>query len=188
MQTLVIILILIGIASAVWFLRKKKIETIETRVYRLNDAFTTPMGVKIRHEKGVQVSTDAQSAIERGIQHTQRKVFAKYGKSLTPSYYIVAIVKGEPDSSGMPSYRLPVNEYAGTVFDKGGYILVAGQVISVGVNANIAVFPEHRGNYDHLELVAGYETEHIELAWWDGDEYERTKYHGNGVSHPIIPE
>jgi len=22
----------------------------------------------------------------------------------------------------------------------------------------------------------------------DGDEYERTKYHGSGVGHPIIPE
>ena len=97
-------------------------------------------------------------------------------------------IKGEPDSDGNPCYRLPVGEYKDTEFDKGGYILVAGQVISVGQDANIIALPEHRDRFAHLELVAGYEAEHVELAWFDGDEYERTKYHGSGVGHPIIPE
>ena len=188
MQYAVVIAILAAIALAVWLLRRRKVETIETRVYRLRDAFKTPSGVTIRHEKGVEVSVDAQRAIENGLRYTQRKVFAKYGRCLSPADYIVAIVKGEPDSDGNPCYRLPVGEYKGTEFDKGGYILVAGQVISVGQDANIIALPEHRDRFDHLYLVAGYEAEHVELAWFDGDEYERTKYHGSGVGHPIIPE
>lgn len=187
-QILVTIGIVIAIIVAVWLLRKRKVDTIETRVYRLGDAFTTLLGVRIRHEKGVEVSLDAQIAIENGIKHTQRKVLAKYGQSLTPADYIVAVVKGEKDSEGKPAYRLPAGEYADTEFDKGGYILVAGQVISIGQDANIVVVPEHRDNFDHLELVVGYEAEHVELAWFDGDEYERTKYHGGGAGHPIIPE
>lgn len=188
MQYAVIIAVLAVIALAVWLLRRRKVETIETRVYRLSDAFKTPSGVTIRCEKGVAVTADAQRAIENGLRYTQRKVFAKYGRCLSPSDYIVAVVKGEPDSDGNPCYRLPAGAYKNTEFDKGGYILVAGQVISIGQDANIVVVPEHRDNFDHLELVVGYEAEHVELAWFDGDEYERTKYHGGGAGHPIIPE
>jgi len=45
MQYVVVITILAVIALAVWLLRKRKVETIETRVYRLRDAFKTPSGV-----------------------------------------------------------------------------------------------------------------------------------------------
>ncbi len=39
-QILVTIGIVIAIIVAVWLLRKRKVDTIETRVYRLGDAFT----------------------------------------------------------------------------------------------------------------------------------------------------
>lgn len=188
MEIIVVIAILVTIASAVWVIKRKKVETLETRIARLKETITTAEGVKIKPEKGVEVSIEAMRAIENGIKHTQKKVFAKYNRSLLPAAYTVAYIKGEPDSNGDPAFRLPVGDYKGTDFDKGGYILVAGQTVYIGADTNIIVLPEHRSRYGHLELAASYEAEHVELAWFDGDEYERTKYHGTGVGHPIILE
>lgn len=188
-QLFIIIVILISIVAMVILLRRKKIDTIENRVFRLDDSFVTEKGVRIRREPGVEVPLAACIAIEQGITATQIRTRRKYGTSLNLTDYIVAVVRSERDSDGNPSYRLPAGPYAGSVYDKGGYILVAGQMLTAGAPyGNIIVLPEHTDNFDHMERAAEYEAEHVELAWWDGDEFEATKIHGQGKGHPIIPE
>jgi len=188
-QLLVIFAIIIAIVVVVILLRKKKVETIENRVFKLDDAFVTELGVRIRKEPGVSVPLSACIAIEQGIQATQKRTRRKYGTSLNLTDYIVAVVRGERDSDGNPSYGLPAGPYAGSEYDKGGYILVAGQMLTAGAPyGNIIVLPEHTDNFEHMQRAAEYEAEHVELAWWDGDEFEATKIHGQGKGHPIIPE
>jgi hypothetical protein len=180
MKKLIFILILVAIACG-------KVETIETRVFRLADNGTTPAGVRLRIEPGVSVSDDAKAAIDAGIRRTLLKTQCRYGRSLRHSDYIVAVVKSVRDQHGDPAYKLPCGQYCGSVYDQGGYILVAGQMLAAGEPfGNIIVLPEHTDRIDHMALAAEYEAEHVELSWWDGDEYERTKTHGQGSGHPII--
>lgn len=191
------IIVILAIAAAVtvaWFTRrfwiKQKVKPIWGRVMAIRNRTSSPLGVQIWIEDGAECSLEARRAIERGLART----FAKsgclgYPRTLTYGDAIVAIVKGEPDSQGNPAYRIPAGPYAGTIYDKGGYILVAGEVISVGDQiGNIIVIPEHRTNMAHLETVTEHEWEHVEYAWHDAERFEATKFHGVGEGHPIMPE
>ena len=147
-----------------------------------------PAGVAVRAESGVEVSIQAKAAIDEGIAHTIEKGKCQgYTKGLNRSGYAVAFLKGQPDSAGYPALPVACGDYCGTYWDKGGYILVAGQVSTVG-GVQTIILPEHRDNFENLARVSDYEAEHIMLRLNDPDEYERTKVHGSGQGHPIIPE
>lgn len=191
-QFYIILLISIGLAALVaWlYLRRKRNRPIAARVFAITNKTTGISGLEVWLEDGANISVDDLPAIETGLERTFEKARCRgYTLALSLSDYIVAIVKGEPDSDGNPCYRIPAGVYAGTVYDKGGYILVAGQMLTAGEPyGNIIVIPEHNGQrLDHLALVAEFEAEHVVLAYNDGDEFERTKVHGNGTGHPIIP-
>lgn len=188
----IVLIICIGFAALVaWlYLRRKRIPSIEDRVFGITNKTTDISGMQVWLENGANVTGTDLTAIELGFNRTFEKARCRaYQRALSLSDYIVAIVKGEPDSDGNPCYRIPAGVYAGTVYDKGGYILVAGQMLTVGEPyGNIIVIPEHNGqNLDHLALVAEFEAEHVVLAYNDPDEFERTKVHGDGTGHPIIP-
>ncbi len=152
----------------------------------------TPGGVHIRLESGTQLSAAGEDAIDRGITDTLEKVQCAYGRSNELSSYTVAILQAEPDSNGDPAYKVPCGPgcgYEGTEYDKGGYILAAGQYIAAGTPfGNVIALPEHVGKEEHLRRVAGYEAEHVELAWFDGFKFLATQVHGPTTGHPLIPE
>lgn len=188
----IILMVAVVVALAVWFyLRKKKTSEIGDRVMQIDDKRRAPSGLTLWIEDGVKITSQQIWNIEQGLNATFIKA-ACYGyqRAMRLSDYIIAIVKGEPDSDGNPCYRLPAGQYAGTVYDKGGYILAAGQVLAVGEPyGNIIVVPEHfEGQGEHLSLISEYEAEHVILAWNDGDKFERTKTHGDGTGHPIISD
>ncbi len=162
------------------------------RAVNMPDSLTTPHGVHIRLESGTQISLAQEIAIEQGISDTFEKVQCAYGRSNTLASYTVAILQSEPDSNGDPAYKVPCGAdcpYHGTIYDKGGYILAAGQYIAAGTPfGNVIALPEHTGKEDHLRRVAGYEAEHVELAWFDGFKFLATQVHGPTTGHPIIED
>lgn len=186
-------LLIVGLAAFVIYLVvRKKNRTVSTseRVQKLKPGFRTALGVEVRLESGATCDLQSQEAIEVGLT----KAFAKarcagYTRALLHSNYIFAVLKSyDLDSTGMPALREPDGDYDGTIYDKGDYILAAGRMYSAGDKGNIIIVPEHTFGYGHLQLTAEYEAEHVILAWNDGDEYERTKFHTEATSHPIIPE
>ena len=186
MTYIIIALIALGLVTFWLYWRKRKTSDIWKRVFAIKTK--TRDGCELWLEDGV-AHPDVQ-AIHRGMEYTFAKARCKgYTQALNISDYIVAIVKSVLSPSGVPCYKIPAGVYAGTEWDMGVYILVAGQMLTVGQPyGNIIVIPDHKGQMaESLETVVGYEVEHIVLCWNDGDEYERTKVH-IGSGHPIIPD
>lgn len=187
MTYIIVALVALGIIVTWLYLRRKKTSEIWQRVFEIKTK--TRDGCELWLEDSVGHPDVA--AIHRGMEHTFEKARCKgYTQALNLSDYIIAIVKSVPSSDGTPCYKIPAGVYAGTVYDKGGYILVAGQMLTVGEPyGNIIVIPDHKGQFtEHLELVVGYEVEHCVLAFNDAEEFERTKVHTATAGHPIIPD
>ena len=159
------------------------------RVAAIKDQVRSPRGVTVKFEKGVTVSADEMAAIDAGLQDTfDRSPCHGYLRALNHNEYTVAILNSQDrDSLGNPAYRLPCAQYCGTEYDKGGYILVAGEMVALGSPyGNIIALPDHNDRYENERLAASFEAEHIVLGWNDGDKFEATKTHGQGQGHPII--
>lgn len=119
-------------------------------------------------------------AIERGLNAAFTKARCRgYTKSLNVSDYRITTENGEMSDAGIPAIRMPCGPYCGTEYDKGGYILAAGQFIE----PNTIRVPEQ----SDPSLIVEYEAEHKILRDNDRREYERTKIHTGGSGHPIIP-
>lgn len=170
--------------------------TIESRAVKITNWSTaTPHGAAIGLEDGVSISPAELSAIDTGIEHTIAKAKCKGysgNDGLSNDQYAIAYVKSIPDSQGDPAYAQSCAQYCGTEWDKGGYILIAGQVLGYqdpSGNRNLIAIPAHDASrLDHLATVTGFEVEHAVLKIFDPPEYDRTKTHGTGTGHPIIPE
>lgn len=150
-----------------------------------------PLGTRFWVEDGATLPGAVINAIESGLTDAfERAGCVGYPRQRSHADHNVAILRShENDSQGFPAYRLPAGPYTGTEFDKGGYILVAGEMVAAGnPYGNWIAIPEHTSfQTEHARTIADYETEHVLLAWNDGDEFERTKIHGQGTGHPIIP-
>ncbi len=151
-----------------------------------------PRGTRILVEPGAEISPAIIDAIEDGLADAFRRAACRgYRHQLDHRDHNVAVlVSTENDSLGFPAYRLPCAQYCGTEYDKGGYILVAGEMISVGnPHGNWIAIPEHPAHQsEHAKLISDFETEHPVLAWNHGEEFERTKTHSGGEGHPVIPD
>lgn len=191
---MIYLVISIGAAALVVFLlwkKRHKLSAIDKRVFGIKNRQTLPSGMSLWVEKGVNQPTQAEIlAIERGMMECFSRAHAVgYDRPLDLGAYIVAIVESiRAPESGIWSYKVPAGAYAATEWDLGGYILAAGQVISIGEpHGNIIVLPDHHGtDLDELARVAGYEIEHIVLAYCDADKFEATKIHGQGQGHPLF--
>ncbi len=180
-------------AVIIYFIfRRKKQPDLMKRTFAITNKITTSLGTKVWVEDGAEIPSYA--AIHAGLEACFEKARCKgYTGALSPSDYTIAVLKAaeERSSDGMPALAIPAGEYAGTIYDKGGYILIAGQMLQADhEDGNIIAIPEHsraEAELTHLALIVDFEAEHIILAYNDGDEFERTKFHGGGISHPIIP-
>lgn len=195
------ILIFGGLAGVIGFLlwrrhrQKLANRTIGRRVFDLSKEpdrrRIAPTGANIWVEDGAECPAPVMTAFEVGLANAFEKAACRgYTRAINHSDYNIAVLKSnEKDSQGFPAYRLPCQNYCGTVYDKGGYILAAGQMVFVGTPyGNWIAIPEHTvSQLEHAQTIAEYEAEHIILAWNDGEEFERTKTHGDGTGHPIIP-
>lgn len=155
------------------------------------DRFTftakTPRGANVYAAK--KPSTETLKAIDKGL--TDLFAVARrnnYRSRLNFSDYSIYIGKADRQNDGdgkySPAIAIGSAQYAGTVFDKGGYIYVAGMVLSNEPCAFLV--PEHTRNFAGLSDYVRYEGEHLVLYHNDRRRYSATADHSRGGSHPIL--
>ena len=111
-----------------------------------------------------------------------------YGRRLNYSDYTIFIGRADrtQDSSGQysPDIAVGAAQYAGSVYDQGGYIYAAGMVISPGAGAFLIA--EHTKDLGRVSDVVRYEGEHIVLYFNDRKRFNETLDHSKGGGHPIL--
>lgn len=111
-----------------------------------------------------------------------------YRRKLSPSNYTIFIAKADrqKNSEGAysPDIAIGAAQYAGTDYDQGGYIYVAGMVISN--NPLTFAIAEHTKDFNRVRDVVRYEGEHLVLYHNDRQRYMQTRDHSKGGSHPIL--
>jgi hypothetical protein len=111
-----------------------------------------------------------------------------YRQRLNYSDYTVFIGRADRqrDSAGAysPDIAVGAAQYAGSVYDKGGYVFAAGMVLSMEPGAFLIA--EHERDFQRIANVARYEGEHIVLYHNDRQLYSRTYDHSRGGGHPIL--
>ena len=148
---------------------------------------TTPMGA---HVYGVNRPTAAElEAIDNGLSD----LFAvarknRYSRRLNYSDYSVYIAKADRTKNGegtySPDIAIGAAQYAGSVYDQGGYVYAAGMVISNDPCAFLIA--EHTKDLERMSNVVRYEGEHLVLYHNDRQRYFATMDHSRGGSHPIL--
>ncbi|MFZ1699904.1 MAG: hypothetical protein WBO10_00415 [Pyrinomonadaceae bacterium] len=154
---------------------------------RFTSVANTPRGANVLSVN--RPSLETLSAIDKGLTD----LFAvarknRYRKRLNYRDYTIYIGKADRtyDSDGnySPAIAIGSAQYAGTIFDKGGYIYVAGMVLSNEPCAFLV--PEHTKNFALLSDYVRYEGEHLVLYHNDRRRYSATADHSKGGSHPIL--
>lgn len=111
-----------------------------------------------------------------------------YSRRLTYSDYSIYIANADrtknADGNYSPDFAIGAAQYAGTVYDKGGYIYAAGMVVS---NEPLSfVIAEHARDFNRVSDVVRYEGEHLVLYHNDRRRYSETADHSRGGGHPIL--
>ena len=155
------------------------------------DEFTvttkTPKGAKIYAVK--KPTAKMLEAVDKGL--TDLFAVSKknnYKARQNYSDYTIFISKADrsKDSAGnySPDIAIGAAQYAGSVYDKGGYIYAAGMVLSN--NPCAFIFAEHDKNLERVSEIVRYEGEHIVLFHNDRRKYRDTADHSKGGGHPIL--
>lgn len=150
-------------------------------------AATTPRGAQVYAVNRPNAKTLA--AIDDGLTN----LFAlarknNYRRRLNYSDYTIYIARPDrtQDSNRQysPDFAVGAAQYAGTVYDKGGYIYAAGMVVS---NEPCSfIIAEHAKNFERVAEVVRYEGEHLVLYHNDRRRYHQTADHNLGIEHPIL--
>ena len=111
-----------------------------------------------------------------------------YRRGLDHSNYTVFIARADRqrDSAGAysPDVAIGAAQYAGSVYDKGGYVYAAGIVSSF--NPMSFIVAEHDRDWGRVSNVVRYEGEHLVLYHNDQRRYRETYDHSRGGGHPIL--
>jgi len=155
------------------------------------DKFTvfarTPRGASVAAVN--RPSASALQAIDKGLAD----LFAAarrngYRNRLNYGDYTVYIGKADRINDGDGNYSPAISigsaQYAGTVFDKGGSIYVAGLVLANDPCSFLV--PEITKEFNRLSDYVRYEGEHLILYHNDRSRYAATADHSKGGSHPIL--
>lgn len=147
----------------------------------------TPRGVRVYAVS--RPRAEVLNAIDSGLAELFNVARRRgYGRMLEHSNYTVFIGRADRqrDSAGAysPDIAVGAAQYAGSVYDKGGYVFAAGLVLSMEPGAFLIA--EHERDFGRIANVARYEGEHIVLYHNDRSLYSRTADHSRGGGHPII--
>jgi hypothetical protein len=134
-------------------------------------------------------NAETMNAIDRGLTDLFAAARRRgYRAALNHSEYtiFVALPDRTRDGSGRysPDIALGAAQYAGSVYDQGGYVFAAGLVLSTQGRA--FVIAEHDRDWQRVADVARYEGEHIVLYHNDRRLYSQTADHSRGGGHPIL--
>jgi len=155
------------------------------------DRFT----VAVRTPKGASVyavtrpSSTVLNAIDKGL--TDLFAIARkngYYRRLNYSDYTVYIARADrtKDSQGQysPDIAVGADQYAGSIYDQGGFVYAAGMVIAN--DPCTFVIAEHTKDFERISNVVRYEGEHLVLYHNDRQRYAATADHSKGGGHPIL--
>lgn len=152
---------------------------------RFRIATRTPAGVKI-----LAVSEPSDSmldAIDRGFTD----LFAaarreNFRRNLNHQNYTVFIARSDraANNKATPAIAVGASQYAGTKYDRGGYIYAAGLVLDP--NASAFIIAEHARDFRSASDAVRFEGEHIVLYHNDRRRFETTADHSRGGGHPIL--
>jgi hypothetical protein len=154
---------------------------------RFTVATTTPRGVNVVAR--VTPRPEVLRAIDNGFADLFA-VAARHGYRSRLNFrdYTVFIGRADRtrDSSGQYSPDIAVNagQYAGSVYDQGGYVFAAGMVLAFSPSA--FVIAEHERDWQRISNVVRYEGEHLILYHNDRRLYSQTADHSRGGGHPIL--
>jgi hypothetical protein len=111
-----------------------------------------------------------------------------YKKRLNYSDYTIFIGKADrtKDSNKNYSPDIAVNagQYAGSVYDQGGFVYAAGLVLAY--NPCAFIIAEHTKDFQRVSDVVRFEGEHLVLYHNDRKLYNETADHSKGGGHPIL--
>lgn len=134
-------------------------------------------------------SADVLKAIDKGLTDlfaVSRK--NGYSRRLNYSDYTIYIGRADrtKDSAGQysPDIAIGAAQYAGSVYDQGGFIYAAGMVIANDPCS--FVIAEHTKDLERISNVVRYEGEHLVLYHNDRRRYAATADHSKGGGHPIL--
>lgn len=160
-------------------------ERISNDIFRVSTK--TPNGAKIYAVN--QPSKKMLAAIDQGLQDLFDVAEKNgYNKRLNFSDYTIFIAKADRtadfNKNYSPDIAVTANQYAGSIYDKGGYVYAAG--IVVAYNPSAFMIAEHTKNLSRVSEVVRYEGEHIVLYHNDRKRYNKTADHSKGGGHPIL--
>lgn len=148
----------------------------------------TPAGARVFAVR--KPRTNMLRAIDRGLGDLFR-LARKHGykKRLRYSDYTIFIAQPDRIRAGngggySPDIAVSAGQYAGSVYDQGGYIYAAGMVMAF--NPCAFIIAEHDRQFNRVANVVRYEGEHLVLYHNDRRLYNRTADHSRGGGHPIL--
>ena len=154
---------------------------------RFSFSTRTPRGANVYSVK--RPSAAMLSAIDKGL--SDLFVAARrngYSRRLNYADYTIFIANADrtKDSSGnySPDIAVGAAQYAGSVYDQGGYVYAAGMVI--GYNPMAFVIADHTSQLNRVSDVVRFEGEHLVLYHNDRRRYSQTADHSQGGGHPIL--
>jgi hypothetical protein len=147
----------------------------------------TPRGVRVYSVS--QPTSKMLNAIDQGL--ADLFVVARkndYFKRLNYSDYTIFIAKADRTIDGgkqySPDIAVQAAQYAGSIYDQGGFIYAAGMVLSH--NPCAFVIAEHTKDLQRVSDVVRYEGEHLIMYHNDRSRYNKTADHSQGGGHPIL--
>ena len=150
-------------------------------------AMRTPRGAT------VYAVTQPNPAMLNAIDSGLTDLFAvarrnRYIRRLNYSDYTVFVARPDrvrsADGNYSPDIAIGAAQYAGTEYDKGGYIFAAGMVISNDPAS--FVIAEHQRDLRRVSDIVRFEGEHLVLYHNDRRRYAQTADHSRGGGHPIL--
>lgn len=148
---------------------------------------TTPRGARIYAVS--QPRGEMLRAVDDGLSELF-SIARRHGYRARTDHAAYTIYIARPDrvrdSSGgySPDIAVRAGQYAGSVYDQGGFIYAAGMVLEF--NHCVFVIAEHDREMRRVSDVVRYEGEHLILYHNDRGLYQRTASHGQGSGHPIL--
>ncbi|MFN2456181.1 MAG: hypothetical protein ABR577_18410 [Pyrinomonadaceae bacterium] len=145
--------------------------------------------------RGVRIfaRTEPRADVLRAIDDGMTELFGiarrhGYRARLNYTDYTVFIARADrmKDSAGKysPDIAVSAGQYAGSVYDQGGYVYAAGMVLAY--NPCAFIIAEHEKDLQRISNVVRYEGEHLILYYNDRALYEKTADHSRGGGHPIL--
>jgi hypothetical protein len=152
-----------------------------------------PFATRTRRGVAVLAVSKPRPEVLQAIDQGFSELFAValrhgYRNGLNYSDYTVFIARPDrlKDSSGQysPDIAVGAAQYAGSVYDQGGFVFAAGMVLAF--NPGAFVIADHTRDLGRISNVVRYEGEHIILYHNDRRLYEQTLDHSRGGGHPIL--